>query len=168
MRLPSIDSEVASFAAKRTRANFRQLFPARVFPIVNRVVSRVAPRLAGCFVGVTVFPPFVVLLFRRGLTRLACDRYRCCDSYATFDFQPRERNTHTHAHTHTERERERESVARRSMSEKTRAREDKGTIEEEEDDACFTERVKRWIRGGYRGWQRMDMDTQGRQRVVDR
>lgn len=54
------------------------------------------------------------------------------------------------------------------MSEKTRAREDKGTIEEEEDDACFTERVKRWIRGGYRGWQRMDMDTQGRQRVVDR
>lgn len=55
MRLPSIDSEVASFAAKRTRANFPQLFPARVFPIVNRVVSRVAPQLAGCFVAVTVF-----------------------------------------------------------------------------------------------------------------
>lgn len=80
---------------------------------------------------------------------------------STFNY---EKETHTHTYT----EGERESVARRSMSEKTRAREDKGTIEEEEDDACFTERVKRWIRGGYRGWQRMDMDTQGRQRVVDR
>ena len=47
-------------------------------------------------------------------------------------------------------------------------REKEEAIEEEEkkDDACFSERVKRWIRGGYRGWQKDGQE--GRQRVVGR